>query len=151
MVKNCLNCICGTRIKHKDDDVISCYTEPGASDHAFCISVAEAENHCCENFRDTPVVYELPAQTEIPEVISVPRAEMCSNALLFYDAFRGLCRLRIDYAKNKANKMLINAQLSDPTEAERLFQKEKFWLNVQDYWKGKLELSYKWEKDYFGR
>lgn len=97
------------------------------------------------------VLYNLPVQTEIPEVISVPRAEMCSNALLFYDAFRGLCRLRIDYAKNKANKMLISAQLSDPTEAERLFKKEKFWLKVKAYWEGKLELSYKWEKDYFGR
>ena len=73
MAKNCLNCICGIRIKHKDGDVISCYTEPGASDHAFCISVAEAGNHCCENFRDTPVVYELPAQTEIPAVINPKR------------------------------------------------------------------------------
>lgn len=97
------------------------------------------------------VLYNLPEQTEIPKVISIPRAEMYSNALLFYDAFRGLCRLRIDYAKNKASKMLISAQLSDPDEAERLFQKEKFWLKVKDYWKGKLELSYKWEKDYFGR
>lgn len=100
---------------------------------------------------DNSVKYELPVQTEIPAVISVPRAEMCSNALLFYDAFRGLCRLRIAYATNKANKMLISAQLSAPDEAERLFQKEKFWLKVQDYWEGKLELSYKWEKDYFGR
>ena len=45
------------------------------------------------------VLYNLPVQTEIPEVISVPRAEMCSNALLFYDAFRGLCRMRIKYAQ----------------------------------------------------
>ena len=97
------------------------------------------------------VLYNLPVQTEIPSVISVPRAEMYSNALLFYDAFRGLCRLRINYAKNKANKMLISAQLSEPSEAERLFQKEKFWLKVKAYWEGKLELSYKWEKDYFGR
>ena len=91
---------------------------------------------------DNSVKYELPVQTEIPSVISVPRAEMCSNALLFYDAFRGLCRLRIDYAENKANKMLISAQLSAPDEAERFFQKQKFWLKVQDYWKFKLELSY---------
>lgn len=104
-----------------------------------------------KNGLGTTVKYELPVQTEIPSVISVPRAEMCSNALLSYDAFRSLCRLRIDYAKNKANKMLISAQLSDPTEAERLFQKQKFWLKVQDYWKFKLEISYKWEKDYFGR
>lgn len=47
--------------------------------------------------------------------------------------------------------MLISAQLSAPDEAERLFQKQKFWLKVQDYWKFKLELSYKWEKDYFRR
>ena len=60
---------------------------------------------------DNSVKYELPVQTEIPSVISVPRAEMCSNTLLFYDVFRGLCRLRIDYAKNKASKMLISAQL----------------------------------------
>jgi hypothetical protein len=104
-----------------------------------------------KNGLDTTVKYELPVQAEIPAVISVPRAEMYSNALLFYDAFRGLCRLRIDYAENKANKMLISAQLSDPDEAERLFQKEKFWLKVKDYWKARLELSYKWEKDYFGR
>jgi hypothetical protein len=96
-----------------------------------------------KNGLDTTVKYDLP--------VSIPRAEMYANALLFYDAFRGLCKLRIDYAKNKANKMLISAQLSDPTEAERLFQKQKFWLKVQDYWKGKLELSYKWENDYFGR
>ena len=47
---------------------------------------------------DNSVKYELPVQTEIPSVISVPRAEMCSNTLLFYDAFRGLCILRIYYA-----------------------------------------------------
>ena len=150
--KNCLNCVCGTRIKYKTGDVISCYNEPGVTDHAFCISVAEAENHCCENFRDTPVVYELPAQTEVPKVISVPRAEMCSNALLFYDAFRGLCRLRIDYADQ-----VINAAIADcdaywtEEKAEKLEKTEMFWTKVQDYWKAKLELSYKWEKDYFGR
>ena len=77
--------------------------------------------------------------------------EWSINGKAYFQAFRGLCRLRIDYAENKANKMLISAQLSAPDQAERLFQKQKFWLKVQDYWKGKLELSYKWEKDYFGR
>lgn len=150
MDKNCLNCICGTRIKHKDGDVISCYTEPGASDHAFCISIADAENHCCENYRDTPVVYELPTQTEIPEVISIPRVEMCSNALLFYDAFRGLCRMRIKYAQFMAEgfaQMNINETITQ----EWVSKKMKFWAKVESYWAGKLELSYKWEKDYFGK
>ena len=49
-----------------------------------------------KNGLDTTVKYELPVQTEITSVISIPHAEMYSNALLFYDAFRGLCRLRID-------------------------------------------------------
>lgn len=150
MVKNCLNCICGKRIKYKTGDVISCYTEPGASDHAFCISVAEAGNHCCENFRDTPVEYELPPQAEIPSVISVPRAEMCSNALLFYDAFRGLCRMRIKYAQFMSEgfaQMNINETITE----EWVSKEMKFWANVKAYWEGKLELSYKWEKDYFGR
>lgn len=148
MVKNCLNCICGKRIKHKDGDVISCYTEPNVSDHAFCISVADAENHCCENFRDTPVVYELPAQTEIPEVISVPRAEMCSNALLFYDAFRGLCRMRIKYAQFMAEGF-VQMNINETITQEWVSKKMKFWAKVEGYWAGKLELSYQWEKDYF--
>lgn len=99
------------------------------------------------------VLYNLPVQTEIPEVISVPRAEMCSNALLFYDAFRGLCRMRIAYAQNQINF------LERETEPDQMFplsladaeKIEKFWSKVKAYWEGKLELSYKWEKDYFGR
>lgn len=96
------------------------------------------------------VLYNLPVQTEIPEVISVPRAEMCSNALLFYDAFRGLCRMRMAYAK------CMIETLEDSYDSRSIdwviYEKQiKFWSKVQDYWKGKLELSYKWEKDYFGR
>ena len=29
------------------------------------ITTEEAKTHCCENYSDIPVVYELPAQTEI--------------------------------------------------------------------------------------
>lgn len=150
MDKNCLNCVCGKRIKYKTGDIISCYNEPGVIDHAFCISVDEAENHCCENFSDTPVNYEIPLQTEIPSVISVPRAEMCSNALLFYDAFRGLCRMRIKYAQFMSEgfeQMNINETITE----EWISKKMEFWAKVKAYWEGKLELSYKWEKDYFGR
>lgn len=93
---------------------------------------------------DNSVKYEIP---------SVIHAEMCSNALLFYDAFRGLCRMRIGYAENQINS------LEWETEPDQMFplsladaeKTEKFWTKVKDYWKGKLELSYKWEKDYFGR
>lgn len=99
---------------------------------------------------DNPVIYELPPQTEIPTVISVPRAEMCSNALLFYDAFRGLCRMRIKYAQFMSEgfeQMNINETITE----EWVSKKMEFWAKVKAYWEGKLELSYKWEKDYFGR
>lgn len=153
MEKNCLNCRCSNIIKnhYSGHDMMSCRNEPGADDYAFCITAEEAKTYCCENYIDASAVYEVPAQIELPKVISVPRAEMCSNALLFYDAFRGLCRLRIDYAKK-----VIKAALDDcdaywtEEKAEELEKTEMFWTKVQDYWKGKLELSYKWEKDYFG-
>lgn len=57
------------------------------------------------------------------------------------ETYRSLCRLRIDYAKNKANKMLISAQLSDPDTAEKLFKKVKFWNNVKTYWENQLKYN----------
>ena len=89
-------------------------------------------------------------EDRIPTVISVPRAEMYSNALLFYDAFRGLCRMRIKYAQFMAEgfaQMNINETITQ----EWVSKKMKFWTKVEAYWVGKLELSYQWEKDYFGR
>lgn len=89
-------------------------------------------------------------EDRIPEVISVPRAEMYSNALLFYDAFRGLCRMRIKYAQFMAEgfeQMNINETITQ----EWVSKKMEFWAKVKAYWESKLELSYKWEKDYFGR
>ena len=57
------------------------------------------------------------------------------------ELYRSLCRLRIDYAKNKANKMLISAQLSDPDTAEKLFKKVDFWTNVKTYWENQLKYN----------
>lgn len=57
------------------------------------------------------------------------------------ETYRSLCRMRIDYAKNKSNKMLISAQLSDPDTAEKLFKKVKFWNNVKTYWENKLKYN----------
>ncbi len=152
MDKNCLNCRCCNIIKnhYSGHDMMSCRNEPGADDYAFCIPVEEAKTYCCENYIDNTVVYELPAQTEIPEVISVPRAEMCSNALLFYDAFRGLCRMRIKYAQFMSEgfeQMHINETITEEWVSKNM----EFWAKVKPYWEGKLELSYKWEKDYFGK
>lgn len=78
-------------------------------------------------------------------------AEMGANAKLFYDAFRGLCRMRIAYA-NEKNCMYTTFALSCVTDElyDSLLKQATFWSNVAEYWEGKLELSYKWEKDYFG-
>ena len=57
------------------------------------------------------------------------------------ELYRSLCRIRIDYAKNKANKMLISAQLSDPDTTEKLFKKVDFWTNVKTYWENKLKYN----------
>ena len=76
-------------------------------------------------------------------------AEMGANAKLFYDAFRGLCKMRIAYAKC----MIETLEDSYDTRGIHwdVYEKPiKFWTKVQDYWKKKLELSYQWEKDYFG-
>ena len=68
----------------------------------------------------------------------------------YYDAFRGLCRMRIKYAQFMSEgfeQMNINETITE----EWVSKKMKFWAKVKAYWEGKLELSYKWEKDYFGR
>ena len=57
------------------------------------------------------------------------------------ELYRSLCRIRIDYAKNKVNKMLISAQLSDPDTAEKLFKNVDFWTNVKTYWENKLKYN----------
>ena len=77
-------------------------------------------------------------------------AEMSANAKLFYDAFRGLCRMRIAYAIEKNSKYTNLALSGVPDEIyDSLLKQAEFWLNVQEYWEGKLKLSYQWEKDYF--
>lgn len=78
-------------------------------------------------------------------------AEMGANAKLFYDAFRGLCRMRIAYASEK-DSMYSTFALSGVTDElyDSLMKQAAFWAKVQEYWEGKLKLSYQWEKDYFG-
>lgn len=75
-------------------------------------------------------------------------AEMGANAKLFYDAFRGLCRLRYEYA---ISKIVEDDEHWDHKTIDCPAHKRiEFWTNVAEYWKGKLKLSYQWEKDYFG-
>ena len=76
--------------------------------------------------------------------------EMGANAKLFYDAFRGLCRMRIQFADAKSNEY-ISLTVSHQGEFAAMTQKKaKFWLHVKSYWESKRRDSYQWEKAYFG-
>jgi len=74
---------------------------------------------------------------------------MTSNAKMFYETYRSLCRMRIAYAQNQINFLEWE---TDPilmyplslTDAEKI---EKFWSKVKEYWKAKLENSYQLEKE----
>lgn len=76
-------------------------------------------------------------------------SEMYTNAKLFYDVFRGLCRMRIAYAKRKQKEYRLNWTLGNPDERNKYMDKEKFWHHVQEYWQNELKESIQWEKDYF--
>lgn len=76
-------------------------------------------------------------------------AEMGANAKLFYDAFRGLCRMRINYAKVLVEDW-ENSYNTRSVKYETMQHQVLFWTNVYQYWEKKLKLSYQWEKDYFG-
>lgn len=74
--------------------------------------------------------------------------EMGANAKLFYDAFRGLCRMRIAYAQNQIEQ--DDMYWDHNTKNCDAYKRIQFWTKVKEYWEGKLNLSYQWEKDYFG-
>lgn len=77
-------------------------------------------------------------------------AEMGANAKLFYDAFRGLCRMRIAYAEQMISEARADCDAYWTEEkSEQLDKTDKFWTHVQDYWQKKLEHSYELEKEYF--
>ena len=56
-------------------------------------------------------------------------SEMYTNAKLFYDVFRGLCRMRIAYAIRKQKEYRLNWTLGNPDERKFLLS----WVDVVDY------------------
>lgn len=76
--------------------------------------------------------------------------EMGANAKLFYDAFRGLCRMRIQFADAKANEYIALTVSHQGEFAAMTQKKANFWLHVVSYWERKRRDSVQWEKDYFG-
>lgn len=66
--------------------------------------------------------------------------EWALNAKAYYQAYRGLCKLRIEYARFK---IIYWSEIP-------VFNKIRFWANVAQYWEKKLEESYTREKEYLG-
>lgn len=70
---------------------------------------------------------------------------MALNAKAYFEAYRGLCRLRIDYAwlreRNAWSKV-------DDAPHETCKKQAEFWVRAGEYWKKKLEESFQREKDY---
>lgn len=81
----------------------------------------------------------------ISEPIRNPYIEMTLNAKAYFDAYRGLCRLRIDYASLREQHAWSPV---DWAPHEKWKKQADFWAHVGEYWKKKLEESFQREKDY---
>ena len=66
--------------------------------------------------------------------------EWSINGKAYFQAFRALCRMRIEYARSK---VISWSEIPN-------FNRIHFWNNVKEYWKKKLEESFTREKEYFG-
>lgn len=75
--------------------------------------------------------------------------EWSINGKAYYQAYRGLCKMRICFAK-----VLIedreDAYDTRSVTYENMQRQVLFWTKVKEYWKKKLEESFTKEKEYFG-
>jgi hypothetical protein len=81
----------------------------------------------------------------VSEPIRNPWVEMGLNAKAYFEAYRGQCRLRIDYAYLQERKAW---SLSDWKPHEECKKRAEFWVRSGEYWKKKLEESFQREKAY---
>lgn len=81
----------------------------------------------------------------VMEPIHNPWIEMSLNAKAYFEAYRGQCRLRIDYASLQEKKAWSR---TDWEPHEKCKKNAEFWVRSGEYWKRKLEESFRREKDY---
>lgn len=81
----------------------------------------------------------------VSEPIRNPWVEMTLNAKAYFEAYRGQCRLRIDYADLQRERAW---QRVDWEPHEKCKKRAEFWVRSYNYWKKKLEESFQREKDY---
>lgn len=75
--------------------------------------------------------------------------ECALNAKAYYQAYRGLCRMRIIFAKVLVEDWEETYDRRS-TNYETMQHQVLFWTNVYQYWEKKLEESYAREKEYLG-
>jgi len=81
----------------------------------------------------------------VSEPIRNPWVEMTLNAKAYFEAYRDLCRLRIEVARLYEDKVWDEV---DWTPHEECKKRAEFWVRSREYWKNKLEESFQREKDY---
>lgn len=79
------------------------------------------------------------------EPIRNPWIEMTLNAKAYFEAYRGLCRLRIEVACLYEHKAWSKVDCEPHEECKK---RAEFWVRSGEYWKKKLEESFQREKDY---
>ena len=74
--------------------------------------------------------------------------EWSINGKAYFQSFRALCRMRIEYAEwyIELDDMYWDHNTKDCDAYKRI----QFWTKVKEYWKKKLEESFTKEKEYFG-
>ncbi len=83
----------------------------------------------------------------ISEPISNPYIEMSLNAKAYFEAYRGLCRLRISYVR-RSSALLAAQYISAAIDGATMGVRKLFWSRSEKYWKKKLEESFQREKNY---
>ena len=88
-------------------------------------------------------------QKDLDMVVSEPNrnpwVEMTLNAKAYFEAYRGLCRLRIEAARLYEAKAWSKVDWRPHEECKK---HAEFWVRSCEYWKKKLEESFQREKDY---
>ena len=75
--------------------------------------------------------------------------EWSINGKAYYQAYRGLCKIRIFFAKVQIEDWEESYDTRSVTY-EIMQRRVLFWTNVYQYWEKKLKESFTKEKEYFG-
>ena len=81
----------------------------------------------------------------VSEPIRNPWVEMTLNAKAYFEAYRGLCRLRIEVARLYEDKAWSKVDWKPHEECKK---RAEFWVRSGEYWKKKLKESFRREKAY---